>query len=196
MLHVEEVIVVEGKYDAIKLSNIVDAPIFVTNGFAIFKDDEKMELLRQMASKNGVVLLTDSDGAGLVIRRYLSGALPDIEIKQAYIPQLVGKERRKKQSSKEGFLGVEGMSEKILKEALLHAGVGTTCSNKNQWMTKSRLFEDGLSGSENSRELREKFLLLYHLPKNLSTKRMIEWINIVLTEEEYLQILERISCNQ
>ena len=138
MLSIAEVIVVEGKYDEIKLSSMVDATIFVTNGFSIFKDKKRLEMLRQMAKNRGVILLTDSDGAGLVIRDYLTGALPGITIKQAYIPMIEGKEKRKRQPSKEGFLGVEGMQEETVKEALLKAGISVDYK-QNRWMTKARM---------------------------------------------------------
>lgn len=197
MLHISEIVVVEGKYDVIRLSSFLDAKIFATNGFGIFKDKKRLELLRQMAEKNGIVILTDSDGAGLVIRRYLSGSMPGIQIKQAYIPSIQGKEKRKKQVSKEGFLGVEGMNEEVLMKALKNAGISFSQENtQKDWITKARLFDDELTGHSNSAEYRRMFLQLFDLPMNLTTNRLLDWMNVALTEEEYLEALERIKCNQ
>lgn len=193
MLHISEVIVVEGKYDAIKLSSFVDAPIFVTNGFGIFKDKERLELLRQMGKNRGIVVLTDSDGAGLVIRNYLIGSLPGITIKQAFIPAIEGKERRKRKSSKEGLLGVEGVKKEDIQYALQSAGILLkNPEERKDWLTKNRLFEDGLVGTTDSAQKRKKLLSLYGLPQNLSTNKLLCWMNTAMSEEEYYKVLELI----
>ncbi len=197
MLEVHEIIIVEGKHDIITLSGFIRGTFFATNGFRIFKDSDRMGLLRQLAKERGVVILTDSDGAGLVIRRYLTGALPDVGIKQAYIPQIIGKEKRKTVPSKEGFLGVEGQSEAILKKALSDAGVtvGDQYVEKTPWMTKSRLYEDGLCGHADSEKKRRALLEYFQLPLNLTTKRMLEWMNTAISEETYQYVLETVICS-
>lgn len=195
MLHVNEVLVVEGKHDAIKLSKVTDAVIFTTNGFRIFKDKERLDVLRRLATQRGCVLLTDSDGAGFVIRRYLTGALPGVTVKQAYIPEIPGKEKRKSAPGKEGLLGVEGMEEDVLKNALIAAGVTVSDAppENEGFLTMSRMYADGLTGRADSARRREEFLKRAHLPLKLTTPRLLQFINVALSEEEYEAILEEIE---
>lgn len=195
MLHIREVLVVEGKHDAVKLAAVTDATVFQTNGFRIFKDDDRLSELRALAKVKGCVLLTDSDSAGFVIRNYLLGALPGIAVKHAFIPEIKGKEKRKSAPGKEGLLGVEGMDEDTLKKALLAAGVTVEdCSQTVvPFVTKARLFQDGLTGRNDSAARRGAFLKRFDLPQKLSVARMMEFINTALSEEEYEAALEEIQ---
>lgn len=190
---IKEAIVVEGKYDAIRLQSVVDATIVTTDGFGIFRQPEKMELLRRLAAAQGIVVLTDSDAAGFVIRDRISGSLPPSQVLHAYAPEIVGKERRKSVPSKEGLLGVEGIDGEHLLRALAQAGATLedtkTLLRPKAFLTKARLYEDGLSGRENSAALREKLLRRLGLPHRLSANRMIEVFNALLTEEEYGALL-------
>ena len=136
-LHIREVLVVEGKHDAIKLAPLTDATVFVTDGFRIFRDKERLSLLRQMAEKRGVILLTDSDGAGFVIRNYLIGALPGIAIRHAFIPEVTGKEKRKSRPGKEGLLGVEGMDAETLRRILADAAAAVSRRNRSHHPRRS-----------------------------------------------------------
>ncbi|MBQ8267799.1 MAG: DUF4093 domain-containing protein, partial [Clostridia bacterium] len=152
MIRLSQAVIVEGKYDKITLENIIDATIIATNGFAIFKDTEKRELIRLLAQKHGIVVITDSDSAGAVIRSHLKQICHEGSIVNVYVPQLVGKEKRKNKSSKEGFLGVEGMSQQILIDALARSGItGSDIVTKSvRKITKTDMYALGLSGRENS----------------------------------------------
>ncbi len=194
MLHIKEVLVVEGKHDAVKLAAVTDAVVFQTNGFRIFKDAERLAALRALAQKRGCVLLTDSDGAGFVIRNYLTGALPGITVKHAFIPEIKGKEKRKSTPGKEGLLGVEGMDETVLSAALLAAGVTVDdAPQRDPFMTSARLVADGLSGCADAAAHRAAFLRAFGLPQKVSTARLLEFINTALTEEEYTAALEALQ---
>ncbi len=193
MIAITEAIVVEGKYDAIRLRSVVDATIVETDGFGIFRQPEKMELLRRLAEKQGLIVLTDSDSAGFVIRDRISGALPTDRVKHAYIPEITGKERRKKEPSKEGLLGVEGVNGEIVWQALQRAGatrVGESAQTVTPYLTKTRLYEDGLSGRADSALLRAALLKRLGLPQRLSANRMMDVLNVLLTEEEYREVLQ------
>lgn len=193
----KEAIVVEGKYDAIRLRSVVDTTIVTTDGFGIFKRPETMNLVRRLAETQGVVVLTDSDAAGFVIRDRISGALPPSQVRHAYAPEIVGKERRKAAPSKEGLLGVEGIDGERLLRALLQAGAtvlsGETAELPTPFLTKARLYEDGLSGRDNSAALREALLCAMDLPHRLSANRLIEVVNALLSEEEYEALLTHIK---
>lgn len=200
MIRIREAIVVEGKYDKIRLESLVDALIVETDGFRIFKDREQLALLRRLAAERGLLVLTDSDSAGFVIRNYLSGVVPAGQIKHVYIPELHGKERRKAAPSREGLLGVEGMDSDTLLRALQRAGAtledggaAAPPMTKPGFLTRMRLFEDGLSGGEGSAEKRRKFLQSAGLPQRLSTSRLMELVNATMTEEEYCRLLQTIS---
>lgn len=189
MIKVNEAIVVEGKYDKIKLSSIVDGLIIETNGFRIFKDKEKINLLRNLAKKRGILIFTDSDSAGFLIRNYISSIIPKENIKHAYIPDIYGKEKRKYNYSKEGKLGVEGIPKKIIEKSLKDAGVifkETELVKKNKReITKIDLYDYGLSGRDNSSELRKAFLKQLNLPEHLSVNSLVKVLKCSLTYEEF-----------
>ncbi|MDF2685841.1 MAG: hypothetical protein K0S55_1022 [Clostridia bacterium] len=192
-MKIKEVIIVEGKYDRQALENIVDATILETGGFRIFKQAEQTSFLRQLAEKRGIVILTDSDRAGFAIRNHICGSIDKKYIKNAYVPNLNGKERRKKSPSKEGILGVEGMSPEILVNALIRAGVNinnndsekNTEIQKTRKITKADLYEDGLCGRDNSVEKRISLLKKLNLPSNLSATKFLDVLNILYTYDEY-----------
>ena len=184
---IQEVIVVEGRYDKNILSQVVDATIVETGGFSVFNDREKLAFLRTLAQKRGIILLTDSDGAGFVIRNYLKGALPRDRVKQAYIPDIPGKERRKRKAGKEGKLGVEGMTPEILLEALRRSGAtfgGETLSPPPAPITKADLLEKGLIGP-NSREKRLEIQKKLGFPEHLTANGLLEAMNLLLSREEF-----------
>ncbi len=199
MLKIKEAIVVEGRYDKIKLSGVVDAPIIETNGFRIFKDKEKQSLIRQVAKKRGILIITDSDSAGFVIRNFLKGIIPESNIKQCYIPQLKGKEKRKSQPSKEGYLGVEGVDNEVIISAIRKSGASivgedTKRENTGSEITKSDLFSLGLTGSNNSKTNREKVLKHLNLPTYLSTNAMLTAVNILMTKNEFTELVNKLTA--
>lgn len=187
MIKVDRIIVVEGRYDKIKLSSIVDGVIIETSGFGIFKDKEKQRLLRRLAEEKGIVILTDSDSAGFMIRSFLASIIPNKYIVNAYIPDISGKERRKASPSKEGKLGVEGISTEVLIQSLQKAGIGCTLIEKphKKSVTNMDLFEDGLMGGADSKVKRLRLLKYLDLPERMSTKAMLEVINSIMTYDEY-----------
>lgn len=187
MLKIKEAIVVEGRYDKNTLSQVVDGVILETGGFGIFKDREQRNLLRRIAEKRGVILLTDSDGAGFVIRNYLKGALPPEQVKHAYIPDLYGKEKRKKQGGKEGKLGVEGMTPAVLEQALRQSGATILGEDQRQEpaaVTKADLYAWGLSGGAGSGEKRKKLQKYWGLPEHLSANALLSVICALYSREE------------
>lgn len=195
MIKIKEVIVVEGRYDKNTLSQIVDATILETHGFGIFKDKGQLSLLRQAAQKRGLIVLTDSDGAGFVIRNFLRGTINPKLVKQAYIPDIFGKERRKSAPGKEGKLGVEGMRPEVIVEALRRAGATFLDENAPSVrgdMTKADFVELGLSGWAGSAELRLRLLKHLNLPEKMSPNAMLEALNLLYTRQELEEILERI----
>ena len=196
MISVKEAIIVEGRYDKIKLSSIVSSPIIDTGGFRVFKDKEKQNLIKKISAQRGLLVLTDSDSAGFVIRNFLKGIVPENELKHAYIPQLRGKEKRKAEASKEGLLGVEGMDEHIIVRAIQNSGA--TILNydkkvKSGDITKSDLYELGLSGRENSAVLREKLLKRLQLPSYLTTNAMLTALNCLYSLEELKELIENMN---
>jgi ribonuclease M5 len=195
MLKINEAVIVEGKYDKIRLSSVIDATIIETDGFSIFGDKEKLALIKRLAEIKGILIITDSDLAGFKIRNYLCSAIPSHFIKHAYIPDIFGKEKRKALPSKEGKLGVEGIPKDILLKALENAGVLTSQngSKERQMITKAHLFEDGLSGTPNSNTLRLKLLEYLNLPKRLTSKKLVEVLNIIMTYEEYKKVIKDIT---
>ena len=192
MLKLKEAIVVEGRYDKIALEPLVDTAIFTTEGFGLFNDREKLELLRRVAEKRGLIVLTDSDGAGLVIRSRLRGAIPPEHLKHAYIPAVPGRERRKKAPSREGVLGVEGMEPSVLEEALRRAGAGVT-EGSSPPVTKADLYAMGLSGTADSAKRRKELQTALSLPRNLSANAFLEAINSLYTREEFLTAVESLQ---
>ena len=191
MLKIREAIVVEGRYDKNTLSQIVDAPILETYGFGIFKDKEQMSLLRRVAERRGLIIFTDSDGAGFVIRNHLKSAIPGKYLKHAYIPDVYGKEKRKKAPGKEGKLGVEGLSPDILINALRHAGatIEGEDSSGNSGITKQDFVERGLSGSANAGERRLALQRKLGLPERMSANAMLQALNLLCTLDELDAIL-------
>ena len=197
MLSINEVIVVEGKYDKIKLSSVVDSIIISTNGFAIFKDKEKCELIRIYARKKGIIILTDSDTAGFKIRNYIKGFVNEGKITNVYIPDIFGKEKRKVKPSKEGKLGVEGVCVDVIIDSFKKAGVLMSENQpQKELITRMDLYEDGLSGGQNSSILRRSLLKKLDLPELLSTSSLIDILNSMLTRSEYKNIIEEITLNK
>lgn len=194
MIKLKEAVIVEGRYDKIKLKNLIDAPIIETNGFRIFNDKERRDMIRQIADRRGILIMTDSDGAGLVIRNFLNGAVDKSKIKHCYIPQLEGKEKRKEQKSKEGFLGVEGVPDDVIIEAIRKSGatvIGEEAAQTNE-ITKADLFTLGLTGSSNSAQKRKKLLKTLNMPDYLSTNAMLTALNCLYSLEELKSLLYEI----
>lgn len=187
MIKVDKIIIVEGKYDKIKLSSIIDGVIVETEGFGIFKNKDKQKLLRTLAEKKGLVILTDSDSAGFMIRSFISSIVPNEFITNAYIPDVYGKEKRKESASKEGKLGVEGVSAQIITDALIKAGVVCEKSQNTSVRKVSNidLFEDGLNGAAECKCRRLQLLRYLGLPERLNTKGLLEVINTIMTYDEY-----------
>ena len=193
MRKIKEVIVVEGRYDKNALSQVVDATIITLGGFSVFNDREKLAFLRRLAEKKGLIVLTDSDGAGFVIRNYLKGALPKQGVLHAYIPDIPGKEKRKRAPGKEGLLGVEGMTKEILLEALSNAGAdlgGEPVKKKGDGITKLDLYTAGLSGRPDSQKKREAFLDRLRFPAHMSANALLDALNLLYTREEFLALFE------
>lgn len=188
MIHVDSVIVVEGKYDQLALSKVVDGVIVQTGGFGIFSDDKKLESLRTLAREKGLILLTDSDRSGMAIRNYLIGAIGPQYIRNAYIPDCYGKEKRKKNPSAEGKLGVEAMSEEVLSSILEFASTPTP-TNRDP-ITNADLYSFGLLGGEESRKLRAEYQKQLGLPAHLSPRKFLEILNLMRTREEFFQDMQ------
>lgn len=192
MISVKEVIIVEGRYDVNTLSQIVDATIVETGGFAIFKDREKQEMLRSLARRRGLIILTDSDGAGFVIRNFIQGIVEPKYIKNAYIPDIFGKERRKTSPSKEGKLGVEGMCPEHIINALRTAGAtvdDTVAMPQYLPISKADLYKLGLSGGEGSAQKRKILQKKLGLPEHLSSNALIKVLNIISSRDELVSVL-------
>ena len=191
MIKLKEAVIVEGRYDKIKLKNLIDAPIIETNGFRIFNDKERRNLIRQIADKRGILVMTDSDGAGLVIRNFLNGVVDKSKIKHCYIPQIEGKEKRKEHKSKEGFLGVEGVSDRVIIDAVRKSGatvIGEEAYVREE-ITKADLFALGLTGSENSAQKRKSLLKNLNMPDYLSTNAMLTALNCLYSKKELCNII-------
>ena len=195
MMRVKEVIVVEGRYDKNTVSQVVDATVVALGGFSVFNDREKLSFLRRLAMERGLIVLTDSDGAGFVIRNYLKGALPKDRVKQAYIPDIHGKERRKRTPGKEGKLGVEGMRPEVILEALRRCGAtfedGETQSLRGSPITKADLFALGLTGTPDSASRRQALLRKLDLPEHLTSNGLLEALNLLYSREELEAFLGR-----
>ena len=195
MVKIREAIVVEGRYDKNTLKQIVEAPIFETHGFGIFKDKKQMALLRQVAQARGLIVFTDADGAGFVIRNHIKSAIPAKFLKHAYTPDIMGKERRKKVGGREGKLGVEGMRPEIILEALRKAGatIEGEEGNPSSRITKQDLMALGLSGGANSSALRLALLKKLRLPEHMSANAMLEALNLLFDLDELTTIMEALE---
>lgn len=192
MVKMKEAIVVEGRYDKNTLRQIVDTAVFTTEGFGVMNDKTKLEFLRTVAKNRGLIVLTDSDGAGFVIRNYLRGALPKGQVRHAYIPDIAGKEKRKSTPGKEGKLGVEGMSPEVLLEALRRAGAtfeDGQAKASGAPITKLDLFELGLTGGPESKAKREKLLKRLKFPAHMTTNALLEALNVLYDRDTFLNDL-------
>lgn len=195
MLKTDKVIVVEGKYDAIRLANIVDAAILRTEGFGVFKDKEKQELLRTLGEKRGLLVLTDGDSAGMLIRNYIRNIVPAEQITDVYVPDLYGKEKRKDKPSKEGKLGVEGIPDDILIEALKKAGVTEEgdvrpAVSNERLITRMDFYRDGLAGGPNSKAKRLALQSALGLPERMTGKQLLRIINMMVSYDEYKALID------
>lgn len=195
MVKIREAIVVEGRYDKNTLSQIVDAPILETAGFGIFKDKQQLALLRKVAEKRGLIVFTDSDGAGFVIRSHIKSAIPGKYLKHAYIPDIPGKEKRKAAPGKEGKLGVEGMTPEVILTALRNAGATLEGEDASapRGITKQDLMELGLSGGSNAGEKRKALQKKLNLPEHMSANAMLQALNLLYTLEELTEIVKSLE---
>ena len=190
MHKIREVIIVEGRYDKNTLSQLVDAVILETSGFGIFNDKQKQKLLRALAESRGLIVLTDSDGAGFVIRNFIRGCVDPALVKHAYIPDIYGKERRKSAPSKEGKLGVEGMRPEVLLDALRRAGatIDGESTETEKAITKADLFARGLSGCAGSAEKRKELIKELDLPEHLSAAALLDVLNALMSREDFYRL--------
>ena len=194
MIKIRQAVIVEGKYDKIKLSGIIDAPIIQTDGFGIFKDKELQMMIRKLAEKRGILVLTDSDSAGFKIRSFIGSTVNQNDIIHAYIPDIFGKESRKTEPSKEGKIGVEGVSEEIIMQALANAGVlCESTPEPERPITKLDLYELGFAGGEDSAKRRTAMLRYYSFPERLSANSLIKVLNCVTTYERFLEDVKEIE---
>ena len=196
MVKIQQAIVVEGRYDKNTLSQIVDAPILETSGFGIMKDKQQLKLLRKVAQTRGLIVFTDSDGAGFVIRNFLKGAIDSKYLLHAYIPDVPGKERRKSAPGKEGKLGVEGMTPQVILDALRRSGatiLGEETVRSAGSITKQDMMELGLSGGANSSLLRAELLKKLDLPGHMSANALLQAVNLLYTLDELRQILSQLG---
>lgn len=185
MLNIKEVIIVEGKYDKMCLERICSSPIFTTEGFRIFNDKEKRNFLINLAKTRGILILTDSDRAGFMIRNHIKSFVREGNIKQAYIPEIFGKEKRKSIASKEGKLGVEGMTEETLREILLSYTSEEDCGEK---ITKTDLYDAGLYGGADSAAARASLCKKLEIPTGISANALVDALNALITKEKFLEI--------
>lgn len=195
MIRIKEAIIVEGRYDVNKLKQLVDTIVIETGGFSIFNNRDKLQLIRRIAAQRGILILTDSDGAGFVIRNYLKGAIPKEQVRHAYIPQIEGKERRKSKGSKEGTLGVEGVPDQVILDSLYRAGVTVIGDSApaHQPITKADFYAWGLSGGKDSAVRRQELLEALHLPSHMTANALLEFINAVADYEQVKELIRRID---
>ena len=189
-------VIVEGKYDKIKLESIAEGTIITTDGFSVAHNSQKLALIRRYAQKSGVAILTDSDGAGFLIRNMLKSRLGDVKTVNVYVPDVFGKERRKREPSKEGKLGVEGIDKDVLIAALRDAGVTGDTQTRRPWIDKQRLCDDGLSGGDNSSALRKALCAKLGLPERISAKGLLDALNTLCSEEEYISALNAVKVDR
>ena len=200
MRRLEEVLIVEGRYDKNALSQVVDAVILETSGFGIFHDRQKQALFRRLAEQRGLIILTDSDAAGFVIRNFIKGCVPPERLKHAYIPDIRGKERRKSAPSKEGKLGVEGMRPEVLLEALEKAGAHFLDEERSarsaERISKADLYRVGLSGGPGSREKRARLLLRLDLPERLTADGLLDVLNALMNRVDFFRLTEELFSDR
>lgn len=196
MLKIKEAVIVEGKYDKIKLSNLIDTLIIETNGFAVFKDKKKLAFIRKLANERGIIVITDSDHSGFQIRNYISSSLPKDKIKHIYIPDIYGKEKRKKEPSKEGKLGVEGIDDKILLSLFEKANIEARSVEKRDLITSVDMFTLRLSGTPNATQNKKKLLKSLDLPEFLSTSSLISYLNSSMDKKEFYSLYHNLFSNQ
>lgn len=192
MLKIKEAVIVEGRYDKLKLSNILDTLIVETNGFGIYNDKAKLKFIKRLADERGIIVLTDSDHSGFQIRHYLSSGVPKDKIKHIYIPDIYGKEKRKKEPSKEGKLGVEGMSEKLLLDLFHKANVCAENVVLENPVTNFDLYDMGFSGTPNAKENKKKLLKALDLPEFLSTNSLLSYINSSMTRDDFISLVSEL----
>lgn len=198
MIRLREAVIVEGRYDKIKLQGLIDAPIITTNGFRIFNDKEKQQLIRQIAATRGLLVFTDSDGAGLVIRNFLRGAVPKEQVKHCYIPPIPGKEKRKAQPGKAGLLGVEGVSDEVILDAIRRSGahiLGEQEVSAGGEITKASLYTLGLTGTDNAAVRRKALLRQLQLPDYLSANAMLTALNCLYSLEELKELIRQLPAD-
>ncbi|MCM1544404.1 MAG: DUF4093 domain-containing protein [Ruminococcus sp.] len=196
MIKLEQAVIVEGKYDEIKLSGVLDALIIRTDGFGIFKNKEKQKFLRRLADEKGLIVMTDSDSAGFLIRNFISSCVPNEKIINVYIPDIYGKEKRKDAPSAEGKLGVEGVSEKVILDALKRAGVTAESAEQGEprrMITGLDLYESGLTGGMNSGAKRKLLLKKLSLPEHLSSSSLLKVLNSFITYEQFESTLKELD---
>ena len=193
MIHLDIPIIVEGKYDKIKLSSFIDATIITTDGFQIFKSKEKAQLIKRLAEKKGIIVLTDSDSAGSIIRSYLKNIIGEEKIYNIFLPEIKGKERRKDKPSSEGLLGVEGIDKDIILNAFKKFLPKNSQSDKKDEITKAFLMQWGLSGCENSAALRKKLLGRLGIPSSVAPNTLVRVLNDITTKEEIISILKTLD---
>ena len=196
MISLNQVIVVEGKYDKIKLSGFIDGLIITTDGFRIFKDKQKLALIRLMAKKRGIILMTDSDSAGFIIRNFLSQAVKEGQVTQVYVPEISGKERRKDAPSSEGLLGVEGLTEQVITDALAKAGITGGEKDTFNPVTKLQMYDDGFYGKANSAQLRAALCAELGLPSRISSNMLPRVISDICGEKEYKRAVKALFCEK
>ena len=195
-LSLKEVVIVEGKYDKIRLQSVISSPIITLNGFRIFKDKEAQTLIRKLAASRGILIMTDVDSAGFVLRNFLKGIVDEKSIKHCYIPVVYGKEKRKTEYSKEGKLGVEGINSTLLAQAIKNSGAtinGVKSDVTAREITKMVFFDFGLSGRDNTAKMSEQVLRYLSLPEYLTTNAMISAVNCLYTYDEFNEILNKFN---
>ena len=197
MIHTDRVLIVEGKYDAVRLAHLTDAMILLTDGFGIYKDKQRQQLFRALAQKNGLILLTDSDAAGFRIRNYITNMVGAENVVQAYVPAIHGKEKRKREPGKEGLLGVEGIKDDIILDSLKKAGCtidgSATAVKEGREITKADLYKAGLSGGEGSGEKRNALAHSLGIPMKISANMLLDLLNRLLNYDEFCEIVQNID---
>lgn len=192
LIKISKAVIVEGKYDKIRLSNILDTTIITTDGFRIFKDKDKCNLIKILAERNGIIILTDSDSAGQMIRKYIEKIVPKNTVTSVYLPTILGKERRKTAPSSEGVLGVEGTDDAIILDALNRAGIiGEKCEKKGRKITKTDLFNLGVSGINGSKEKRASLCKFLNLPETLPANSLIDVLNSLYGFDDFIFEVEK-----